>query len=142
MNKTTYINNINQAKWYLIDAKGHKVGRLSTEVANIIRGKNLASFYPFQHNNAHVIIINAEQITVTGRKAQQKIYYRHSGRPGNLKKETFENLQQRLPHKILEHSIRLMLPKGPLGRKLFKQLKVYAGTDHPHQAQQPTHIYI
>nr|YP_009313151.1 Ribosomal protein L13 [Dermonema virens]SCW21405.1 Ribosomal protein L13 [Dermonema virens] len=142
MNKTQMLNmDINQ-KWYIIDAKGCKVGRLATEVAAILRGKNRASFHPSQNPRDYVIIINSQDLEVTGNKQLDKIYYRHSGRPGNLKKENFNNLQKRLPNKIIEHAIRKMLPKGVLGRRLFKNLKVYSGREHPHQAQNPKHMYI
>ncbi len=142
MNKTTIINQYNNHQWYIIDAKEYRLGRLATEIANILRGKKQTYFHPSQINHDHVIIINAKDIVISGCKAQQKLYYKHSGRPGSLKIERFENLQQRLPNKIIENAVRKMLPKGPLGRQIFKNLKVYAGEQHPHQAQKPIKIEL
>nr|YP_009315810.1 Ribosomal protein L13 [Trichogloeopsis pedicellata]SCW24468.1 Ribosomal protein L13 [Trichogloeopsis pedicellata] len=142
MNKTSIVYSDNMHKWYIINAKGHRVGRLATEIANILRGKRKVSFHPSQIALNHIIIINAQQIKISGRKTQQKLYYRHSGRPGNLKIERFNSLQNRLPHKIIENAVHQMLPKGPLGRKIFKNLKVYSGNTHPHQAQKPTEVKL
>nr|SCW23041.1 Ribosomal protein L13 [Nemalion sp. H.1444] len=142
---TTYLSQSgksNQSKWYLVDARGATLGRLSTEVAKILRGKNEPRFDPSSKIKEYVIIINTEKIDVSGRKRIQKIYYRHSGRPGGLKKETFSELQERLPNKIVENAIRKMLPKGPLGRRIFKNLKLYPGSNHPHNAQEPLTIQI
>lgn len=138
MNKTVLptIDNLDH-KWYVIDAEGQRLGRLATEVATILRGKNKPTFTPHMDTGDFVIIINAEKIEVTGRKREQKLYRRHSGRPGGMKEETFEKLQARLPERIVESAIRGMLPKNSLGRKLFTKLKVYAGPSHPHDAQQP-----
>lgn len=140
MNKTTVIRKDKSQKWYIINAKHYKLGRLATEIANILRGKRRSEFHPSHINQDHVIIINAQEVSVSGRKAQQKLYYKHSGRPGSMKTESFENLQHRLPHKIIEHAVRKMLPKGALGRQIFKNLKVYAGEKHPHAAQKPIQI--
>nr|YP_009313767.1 Ribosomal protein L13 [Helminthocladia australis]SCW22021.1 Ribosomal protein L13 [Helminthocladia australis] len=142
MNKTLVLNSNKEQKWHLIDAKGHKVGRLATEIATILRGKKRVTFHPSQNSKDYVVIINSKALEVTGSKAVQKLYYKHSGRPGSLKQETFETLQKRLPNKILENAVRKMLPKGPLGRQLFKNLKVYAGNTHPHIAQNPINIQI
>lgn len=142
MNNTKiYIPNRNN-KWYLIDAKEQTVGRLSSQIASILIGKNHINYSPSSGPNTHIIIVNTKHIKVTGRKKDQKVYYRHSGRPGSLKMETFSELQERLPNKIMEQAIKKMLPKGPLGRKLFKNLKVYAGDIHPHHAQNPVKIQI
>ncbi|MBE9175266.1 50S ribosomal protein L13 [Synechocystis salina LEGE 06155] len=143
MNKTVLptIDNLDH-KWYVIDAEGQRLGRLATEVATILRGKNKPTFTPHMDTGDFVIIINAEKIEVTGRKREQKLYRRHSGRPGGMKEETFEKLQVRLPERIVESAIRGMLPKNSLGRKLFTKLKVYAGPSHPHAAQQPETLVI
>ncbi|MFM1843215.1 MAG: ribosomal protein [Cyanobacteriota bacterium] len=129
-------------QWYVIDAAGQRLGRLATEVAMILRGKNKPNFTPHMDTGDFVIIINAEKIEVTGRKREQKLYRRHSGRPGGMKEETFEKLQVRLPERIVESAIRGMLPKNSLGRKLFTKLKVYAGPNHPHAAQQPETLIV
>jgi large subunit ribosomal protein L13 len=111
-------------------------------VARVLRGKNKPEYTPHLDTGDFVVIVNAEKIQVTGRKSSQKLYRRHSGRPGGMKTETFEKLQQRIPERILEQAIRGMLPKNRLGRQLFTKLKVYAGPDHPHQAQQPAVLTI
>ncbi len=124
-------------KWYVIDAAEQRLGRLATTVAMILRGKNKPTFTPHLDTGDFVIVINAEKITVTGRKRSQKLYRRHSGRPGGMKEESFEKLQARMPERIIEHAVKGMLPKTSLGRQLFTKLKVYRGAVHPHQAQQP-----
>nr|YP_010873234.1 ribosomal protein L13 [Nemalion vermiculare]WGV34416.1 ribosomal protein L13 [Nemalion vermiculare] len=142
---TTYLSQSNkskQSKWYLVDAQGYTLGRLSTEVAKILRGKNEPSFNPSYNIRGYVIIVNTEKIDVSGRKRLQKVYHRHSGKPGGLKKETFGELQKRLPNKIVENAVRKMLPKGRLGRQIFKSLKLYPGPNHPHDAQEPLTIQI
>nr|YP_010986129.1 ribosomal protein L13 [Polyopes affinis]WOL37047.1 ribosomal protein L13 [Polyopes affinis] len=144
MNKT-YIptqKSKNTDRWYLIDAENQTLGRLSTNIAIILRGKNEITYTPYLENNAYIIIKNAELIQVTGQKKLQKTYKRHSGRPGGLKSETFSELQKRIPIRIIEKSVKGMLPKGSLGRKLFTKLKVYSGNTHPHTAQQPQQIYL
>lgn len=108
----------------------------------ILRGKNKAIYTPFMDTGDFVIVVNAEQVTVTGRKGEQKLYRRHSGRPGGMKTETFNHLQQRIPERIIEKAVKGMLPKNALGRQLFRNLKVYAGPDHPHDAQKPEAISI
>ena len=127
-------------RWYLIDAKDKCLGRLSTKIANILRGKNKVIFTPSQNIGDYVIIINAGQVKVTGKKFNQKIYFRHSGRPGGKTLENFETLQARRPEKIFEKAIKGMLPKNRLGRKLFTKLKIYDGPSHPHIAQKPETI--
>lgn len=123
--------------WYVVDAKDLILGRLASTIAIYIRGKNLPTFTPSVDMGAFVIVVNAEKVAVTGKKKSQKLYRRHSGRPGGMTVETFDQLQQRIPERIIEHAVRGMLPKGRLGRALFNHLKVYKGPDHPHEAQQP-----
>lgn len=135
------IDSLNQ-KWYVVDAADQRLGRLASEVAQILRGKNKAEFTPHMDTGDFVIIINAEKIVVTGRKPDQKLYRRHSGRPGGMKVETFNQLQHRIPERIVEKAIKGMLPKNSLGRQLFTKLKVYSGSAHPHAAQQPEVLTI
>ena len=129
-------------KWYVVDATDQRLGRLATEIAMILRGKKKPTYTPNMDTGDFVIVINAEKVIVTGRKPQQKLYRRHSGRPGGMKQETFEQLQQRIPERIIEKAVKGMLPKNSLGRKLFTKLKVHAGAEHPHQAQQPEILNI
>ena len=131
-----------QKTWYLIDAKDKVLGRVASEVSKILMGKNEKIFTPFLDCGNYVIIVNAEKIQVTGQKGTQKIYRRHSGRPGGMKTETFLELQNRIPERILEKAIKGMLPKGPLGRDMYRKLKVYSGSLHPHQVQNPIQIEI
>ncbi|WAL61102.1 50S ribosomal protein L13 [Thermocoleostomius sinensis] len=131
-----------ERKWYVVDAENQRLGRLASEVAMILRGKNKPTFTPHMDTGDFVIIINAEKVAVTGKKRSQKLYRRHSGRPGGMKTETFTQLQARLPERIVEQAVKGMLPKNSLGRQLFTKLKVYAGPDHPHQAQQPETLTI
>ena len=126
-----------QREWYVVDATGRTLGRLATRVAHLLRGKHRRIYSPSVDTGDYVIVINAEKIHVTGRKLDQKIYYRHSGYPGGLKEITLRNLLQKHPTRVIEHAVRGMLPKNRLGRRMFKKLKVYAGSDHPHAAQQP-----
>ncbi|MGJ3247960.1 MAG: 50S ribosomal protein L13 [Elainellaceae cyanobacterium] len=129
-------------KWYVVDAAGQRLGRLSTEIANILRGKNKPIYSPHMDTGDFVVVVNAEKVDITGRKRTQKLYRRHSGRPGGMKTETFLQLQNRVPERIIEQAVKGMLPKNSLGRKLFTKLKVYSGPDHPHQAQQPEMLNI
>lgn len=141
--KTIFINPEKiEKKWFLIDAEGKTLGRVAEKASNILRGKHKPCFAPHQEVGDYVIIINAEKINVTGRKRRDKIYYRHSGYPGGLTAETFEQTIARKPTYPLEHAIKGMLPKNSLGRKLFKNAKIYAGGDHPHTAQQPEPLTI
>ncbi|MGK7913612.1 MAG: 50S ribosomal protein L13 [Synechococcus sp.] len=126
-----------EPRWYVVDAADQRLGRLAANIAAILRGKNKPDFTPHMDTGDFVIVINAEKVTVTGRKAEQKLYRRHSGRPGGMKVETFQHLQERLPERIIEKAVKGMLPHTSLGRKQFKKLKVYAGPNHPHEAQQP-----
>ncbi len=126
-----------QREWHVVDATGQTLGRLATQVAYILRGKHKPIYSSSVDTGDYVIVVNAEKIHVTGRKLDQKIYYRHSGYPGGLKTVTLRNLLQRHPTRVIEHAVRGMLPKNRLGRRMFKKLKVYAGPDHPHTAQRP-----
>ncbi len=129
-------------KWYLVDAEDKILGRLASRVVGILRGKNKPEFAPHWDEGDSVIIINADKVKLTGRKRSTKLYYRHSGYPGGFRAETFDTVSGRKPAFPLEKAIKGMLPKGALGRKLFKHLKVYAGSEHPHAAQQPVKIEI
>ncbi len=143
MNKTTVpaIDSLDR-QWYLVDAENQTLGRLATEVASLLRGKNKPHFTPHMDTGDFVVVVNAERVKVTGNKAQQKLYRRHSGRPGGMKVETFQSLQDRLPERIIEQAIKGMLPHNPLGRQLFRKLKVYRGSEHPHAAQKPQILEI
>ena len=143
MNKTPLPNMATlENKWYIIDASEQRLGRLAVEIAKILRGKNKATFTPHLDTGDFVIVINAEKLVVTGKKPAQKLYRRHSGRPGGMKIETFSQLQARIPERILEKAVKGMLPKNTLGRQLFTKLKVYKGASHPHQAQKPEELKI
>ena len=126
-----------QREWFVVDATDLPLGRLASEVAQILRGKNKPLYAPHIDVGDHVIVVNAEQVAVTSGKSQSKIYYRHSGFPGGIKAESFESLRERRPEAIVERAVRGMLPKTKLGRKMLKKLKVYAGPEHPHEAQSP-----
>ena len=124
-------------RWYVVDAADQTLGRLASEVAGILRGKNKPTYTPHLDTGDFVVVINAEKIRVSGNKATQKLYRRHSGRPGGMKTETFTHLQGRLPERVVEVAIKGMLPHNALGRQMFRKLKVYKGSEHPHTAQQP-----
>ena len=123
--------------WYVVDAEGKTLGRIATEIARRLRGKHKAEYTPHVDTGDYIIVINAEKVTVTGNKAQDKMYYAHSGYPGGLKSVNFEKLQAKKPEMIIEKAVKGMLPRGPLGREMFRKLKVYAGNEHNHAAQQP-----
>lgn len=123
--------------WYLVNAEGKTLGRLASEIAKVLRGKHKPIYTPHLDCGDYVIVINADKVGVTGRKLDQKIYYRHSGYPGGLKSISLRNQLQKHPERVLEAAVRGMLPKNRLGRKMMRKLKVYAGDSHPHQAQQP-----
>lgn len=123
--------------WYVVDAEGQTLGRLATRVASILRGKHKPEYTPHTDVGDFVVIINASKVEVTGRKMDQKKYYRASGYPGGLKSDTLRDKMESAPEDVIKHAVRGMLPHNPLGRKMFKKLKVYAGPEHPHQAQQP-----
>ena len=131
-----------ERKWYVIDAEGKILGRIASKIAAIARGKNKANFVPHQEIGDFVVVINAEKVVVSGRKAEEKLYYKHTGYVGGLKTSTFEKVMERHPTKPLEAAIKGMLPKGPLGRKMAKNIKIYAGADHPHGAQNPISLKI
>ena len=138
MNKTSIpqIDSI-ERQWYLVDAENQTLGRLATEVAAVLRGKNNPNFTPHLDTGDFVVVVNADKIRVTGNKSTQKLYRRHSGRPGGMKTETFEALQERIPERIVEKAIKGMLPHNALGRQMYRKLKVYKGSEHPHSAQKP-----
>nr|YP_536972.1 ribosomal protein L13 [Neopyropia yezoensis]Q1XDJ6.1 RecName: Full=Large ribosomal subunit protein uL13c; AltName: Full=50S ribosomal protein L13, chloroplastic [Neopyropia yezoensis]ABJ91316.1 50S ribosomal protein L13 [Neopyropia yezoensis]AGH27618.1 ribosomal protein L13 [Neopyropia yezoensis]QFZ66954.1 ribosomal protein L13 [Neopyropia yezoensis]ULU28933.1 ribosomal protein L13 [Neopyropia yezoensis]WKD83449.1 ribosomal protein L13 [Neopyropia yezoensis] len=142
MNKTQSPSLNTNSHWYVIDAKNQTLGRISTHISNILRGKNKPSYTPYLDTGDYVIVINSAHVSVSGNKTNQKLYRRHSGQPGGLKVETFDQLQTRLPNRIIEKSVKGMLPKGPLGRKLFTKLKVYSGPIHPHVAQKPQEYIV
>ena len=126
-----------ERKWYVVDAAGHTLGRLSSEVAKVLRGKNKAIFTPHMDTGDYVIIINADQVKVTGKKMEQKIYYNHSQYVGGMKETKLQEMMAKKPEKVVELAVKGMLPKGPLGRSMMKKLHVYAGSEHPHAAQKP-----
>ncbi|NWF37888.1 50S ribosomal protein L13 [Mariprofundus sp. NF] len=126
-----------ERKWYIVDANDLILGRLATQVATVLRGKHRPQYSPEADCGDHVIIINAEKIAVTGNKESAKTYYRHTRYAGGLKSITLEKQREKFPERILELAVKGMMPKGPLGRAMLKKLKVYAGSDHPHAAQQP-----
>ena len=141
MNKTLVKSTQNEPyQWYIIDAENKHLGRLSTEISRVLLGKNSPSFHPSQKAKHAVIVINAEKVQITGKKRNDKFYKRYSGYQGGLTIETFDELQKRIPNRIVEKAVKGMLPKGPLGRNLFTKLKVYAGNVHPHEAQKPQSI--
>jgi ribosomal protein L13, bacterial type len=126
-----------EREWYVVDATGHTLGRLATEVAKVLRGKNKPIFTPHVDTGDYVIIVNAEKINVTGKKLDQKIYYDHSDYVGGMKETKLSVMLEKKPTMVLERAIKGMLPKGPLGRQMIDKLHVYAGNEHPHEAQQP-----
>jgi large subunit ribosomal protein L13 len=128
--------------WYLVDASGKTLGRLATEIARRLRGKHKSEYTPHVDTGDFVIVVNAGSIRVTGKKYDNKIYYSHSGFPGGLKEITFGKLLKKKPERIIEHAVRGMLPKNSLGRAMYRKLKVYAGAEHPHIAQQPRPLNI
>lgn len=130
-------NKTEEHKWYLVDASGKVLGRLASQIAKYLRGKHKPEFTPHADTGDYVIVVNASQVKVTGKKEQDKIYYHHSGYPGGIKEISYEKLHAKNPSKIIELAVKGMLPKNSLGRMMFKKLKVYAGSAHPHEAQQP-----
>ena len=139
MNRRTYTPKKDdiERRWYVIDADGAVLGRLATEVANVVRGKYKPYFTPHPDTGDFVIVINAEKIVLTGKKLTDKIYYRHSGYVGNLKETSAGKMLEKSPEKVILHAVRGMLPKNRLGRKLLTKVKVYRGNSHPHEAQMP-----
>lgn len=128
--------------WYVVDAADKTLGRLSTEIALRLRGKHKPEFTPHVDTGDYIVVLNADKVRVTGKKASVKTYYRHTGFPGGIRSATFEQLIGTKPERVIEHAVKGMLPRGPLGRAMFKKLKVYAGTEHPHAAQQPKELNI
>ena len=126
-----------ERKWYVVDATGYTLGRLASEVAKVLRGKNKPIYTPSMDTGDYVIVVNAEKIKVTGKKLDQKIYYRHSEYVGSLKETTLREMLNKHPERVIEHAVKGMLPKGPLGREMYTKLHVYAGPDHKHEAQKP-----
>ncbi|MDP8222217.1 MAG: 50S ribosomal protein L13 [Candidatus Lernaella stagnicola] len=128
--------------WYVVDLDGVVLGRAASEIAKILRGKNKATFTPHEDVGDFVVVINAEKVRLTGRKVEQKTYYRHSGYPGGIKSMNAKRMLERKPEHLIRHAVKGMLPKNNLGRKLLTKLKVYAGPDHPHEAQQPVPLEL
>ncbi|WP_026377500.1 50S ribosomal protein L13 [Aestuariibacter salexigens] len=126
-----------QRDWFVVDATNKTLGRLATEIARRLRGKHKPEYTPHVDTGDYIVVINAEKVVVTGNKTKDKMYYAHSGYPGGLKTTNFEKLQAEKPEMIIEKAVKGMLPKGPLGRAMFRKMKVYAGAEHNHAAQQP-----
>ena len=129
-------------EWYVVDATGHTLGRLASEVASVLRGKNKPTFTPHIDTVDYVIIVNADKIKVTGKKLDQKVYYDYSGYVGGMKETTLKELLAKKPEEVIRRAVKGMLPKGPLGREMITKLHVYAGPEHNHQAQQPKELEI
>lgn len=128
--------------WYIVDASGKTLGRMAAEIAHRLRGKHKPEFTPHVDTGDYIVVINAEKVRVTGNKAKDKMYHRHSGYPGGIKSMSFEKLIEKAPERTIQSAVKGMLPSGPLGRAMFKKLKVYAGEQHPHSAQQPQELNI
>ncbi|CRZ35222.1 MAG: 50S ribosomal protein L13 [Thermoanaerobacteraceae bacterium] len=131
-----------EKKWYVIDASGHTLGRLASEIAKILRGKNKPNYTPYIDSGDYVIVVNADKIKVTGKKMQQKIYFSHSGHIGGVKETRLADMMAKKPTEVITLAVKGMLPKGPLGRAMIKKLHVYAGPEHPHAAQKPEALEI
>lgn len=142
MNKTYVNKSHHKNQWFFIDAQNKTLGRISTQIASNLKNKYSMYYTPHKICKSYIIVINAEKIRVSGQKKYQKVYKKHSGRPGGLREETFIQLQNRLPERIIEKAVKGMLPKNVLGRKLFTSLKVYSGPNHPHKAQKPIPLPI
>ena len=141
--KTTFEGiDASERNWHLVDASGLPIGRLASEIAQILRGKHKPQYAPHLDVGDHVVVINASEISITSKKPEQKMYHSHSGYPGGIKSESFNSLRQRKPEKIIERAVWGMLPKNRLGRAIIKHLKVYTGPDHPHESQQPKELSI
>ena len=128
--------------WFVVDASDKTLGRLASEIAHRLRGKHKAEYTPHVDTGDYIVVINAEKVRVTGNKATDKMYHRHTGYPGGLKSMSFEKLIDRAPERVIQSAVKGMLPRNPLGRAMFKKLKVYAGNEHPHAAQQPQALNI
>ena len=134
-------NDVNH-DWYVIDATGKTLGRMATEIARRLRGKHKPIYTPHVDTGDYIVVVNADKVQVTGKKASDKIYYHHTGYIGNLKSRSFEKMQEAAPGRVVELAVKGMLPKNPLGRAMFRKLKVYAGPEHKHEAQQPKPLEI
>lgn len=128
--------------WYIIDASEKTLGRMATEIAHRLRGKHKPEYTPHVDTGDYIVVINAEKVRVTGKKTSDKMYYRHTGYIGGIKSMSFEKLIQKAPERVIQSAVKGMLPKGPLGRAMFKKMKVYAGESHPHTAQQPQELSL
>lgn len=128
--------------WYVVDASDKVLGRLATEIARRLRGKHKAEYTPHVDAGDYIVVTNAEKVAVTGRKFKDKMYYHHTGHPGGIKSISFDKLQTKNPAQIIERAVKGMLPKNPLGREMYRKLKIYVGNDHPHEAQQPKLLEI
>jgi large subunit ribosomal protein L13 len=128
--------------WFVVDAQGKVLGKLATQIATRLRGKHKPEYTPHVDTGDYVIVVNAARVRVTGRKAEDKVYYRHSGYPGGIKETNFTKLRAAKPERVIQHAVKGMLPKGPLGYAMLRKLKVYAGATHPHSAQQPKTLEI
>ena len=131
-----------EQEWYVVDAEGKTLGRLAAELAHRLRGKHKPEYTPHVDTGDYIVVINAEKVAVTGNKAKNKIYYKHTGYVGNLKSISFEKLIDKAPERVIQTAVKGMLPRNPLGRQMFSKLKVYAGASHPHTAQQPKELQI
>lgn len=131
-----------QRDWYILDAEGQTLGRMASAIAHRLRGKHKPEFTPHVDTGDYIVVVNAEKVRVTGKKATDKMYHRHTGYPGGLKSISFGKLIEKAPERTIQSAVKGMLPKGPLGRAMFKKLKVYAGTEHPHTAQQPQELKL
>lgn len=128
--------------WFVIDAEGQTLGRMASEIATRLRGKHKPEYTPHVDTGDYIVVINAEKVGVTGRKATDKMYYHHTGFVGGIKSISFEKLIEKAPERVIQNAVKGMLPRGPLGRAMFKKLKVYAGSEHPHTAQQPQELKL
>jgi large subunit ribosomal protein L13 len=131
-----------QQDWFIVDAEGKTLGRMAAEIATRLRGKHKPEYTPHCDTGDYIVVINAEKVHVTGNKAKDKMYHSHTGFPGGLNSISFEKLIEKAPERTIQSAVKGMLPRGPLGRAMFKKLKVYAGTEHPHAAQQPKELNI
>ena len=128
--------------WYVVDAEGKTLGRLASQIASRLRGKHKAEYTPHVDTGDYIVVVNAEKVRVTGNKGKGKMYYRHTGYPGGLKEASFDKMIERHPERVIELAVKGMLPKNPLGRAMYRKLKVYAGTEHPHAAQNPVELKV
>jgi large subunit ribosomal protein L13 len=131
-----------ERRWYVVDAEGQTLGRLATEIARLLRGKNKPQYTPHVDTGDFVVVVNAEKVVVTGKKAEQKVYRRHSGYPGGLKETSYEQMMERRPTEILRRAVKGMMPKNRLARQQLRKLKIYAGPEHPHAAQNPQRLEV